>query len=333
MADSSTILRIAKILARVTSDNAGEADAALHSALARMKRDGVSLRDLLTLSESELYQSSLVKLAELIVQEQTNLSQSARRELYAKYLALIVLKFSGGSSPPPGEDATGKGSSKTGSDRESQRKEYEQRSRDEEARRTKERANPGSGTSTKTPPPENNPKPEKKEATPPHKSTEVVLPLSWNADRFPFSFSPARFFSFLFGRDSFIGCIYGYPKQVFSLLVWSCFVGGLTSLAISALLIFAYSSWKIKLFAIIYTNYFHDGYMGFFIIIFITAYVQYERGELPTGPRHGETDFVSIVMELWRLILFLLWRIVGLIVWLGNMSFLAGAKWRQSREK
>lgn len=333
MADSSTIQRIAKILARVTSDNAGEADAALHSALARMKRDGVSLRDLLTLPESDLYQSSLVKLAELIVQEQTSLSQSARRELYAKYLALIVLKFSGGSSPPPESDSTGKGSSKQSSDRESQRKEYEQRSRDEEARRAKDRANHDSGTSNRTPPPENKPKPKYKDTTSSQKSTDVVLPLSWDADRFSFSFSPARFFSFLFGGNSFIGCIYGFPGMAFNLLFRSLFVGGLTALLIAGIFLYIHSTWKVHIAAYIFTNYFYEGYKGYFLIIFIAAYIQYERGYFPRMPRHGETDFVSIAMELWRLILFLLWRVVGLIVWLGNMSFLAGAKWRQSRDK
>jgi hypothetical protein len=333
MADSSTIQRIAKILARVTSDNAGEADTALHSALARMKRDGVTLRDLLTLPESDLYQSSLVKLAELIVQEQTNLSQSARRELYAKYLALIVLKFSGGSSSPPGDDSTGKGTSKQSSDRESQRKEYEQRSRDEEARRAKDRANHDAGTGNRTPPPENKQKPEKQENGNTQSSTNVDLPLAWDSSRFPFSFSPARFFSFLFGSESFIGCIYGYPGMAFKLFFNSLLVGGVTAVLIAGILLYIHSTWQIYIVAYIFTNFFHESYKGYFLIIFITAYIQYEKGYFPRMPRHGETDFVSIAMELWRLILFLLWRVVGLIVWLGNMSFMAGAKWRQSREK
>lgn len=107
MADQDTISRIGKILARATSDNSNEAEAALKSAYARMQRDGVTVRDLLTLPLQELYQDALVRLIELIVQDQTDLSQSSRRELYARYLQMVVGKFSGGTGggatpePPP----------------------------------------------------------------------------------------------------------------------------------------------------------------------------------------------------------------------------------------
>ncbi|MHB9118315.1 MAG: DUF2786 domain-containing protein [Burkholderiales bacterium] len=97
MADRDTVSRIAKILARATSDNPNEAEAALRGAHARMQRDGVTLNDLLALSEQELYQDVLVRLVELIVQSQSDLSAASRRELYARYLQMVVARFSHGT--------------------------------------------------------------------------------------------------------------------------------------------------------------------------------------------------------------------------------------------
>ena len=112
MADRETISRIGKILARATSDSPNEAEAALKSAYARMQRDGVTVHDLLTLPLQELYQDTVVRLIELIVQDQANLSPSSRRELYAQYLQMVVGKFSGDRAggatpkPPPRDDTS-----------------------------------------------------------------------------------------------------------------------------------------------------------------------------------------------------------------------------------
>lgn len=95
MADRDATSRIAKILARATSENENEAAAALNSAYARMKRDGVTVRDLLALPEQELYQDALVRLVDLVVKDQPDLSPSERRELYAKYFELVAAKFAG----------------------------------------------------------------------------------------------------------------------------------------------------------------------------------------------------------------------------------------------
>ena len=96
MPTQATIQRIAKLLARATSPEAGEAQAALEGAFKRMKRDGVSFDDLLALPQDDLYQDILVKLIDLMLADQPNLSHASRREAYKQYMLLIVAKFSGG---------------------------------------------------------------------------------------------------------------------------------------------------------------------------------------------------------------------------------------------
>jgi hypothetical protein len=95
MADYSTISRIAKILARATSPEPNEAKSALDHAYKRMVRDSVTLADLLTLPEAELFQDTIVRLVDVILDNQTDLSPSTRRKAYAEYMRLIVTKFSG----------------------------------------------------------------------------------------------------------------------------------------------------------------------------------------------------------------------------------------------
>jgi hypothetical protein len=95
MADYSTISRIAKILARATSPEPNEAKSALDHAYKRMVRDSVTLADLLTLPETELFQDTIVRLVDVILANQTDLSPSAKRLAYAEYMRLIVAKFSG----------------------------------------------------------------------------------------------------------------------------------------------------------------------------------------------------------------------------------------------
>ena len=98
MADRATVERIAKFVARAAmTDNKPEAEAALSGAYARMKRDGVSFDDLLTLPEELLYQRGLMDLAAHIVAAQTELSEGAKRDLYSRYATQVVRKFSGSS--------------------------------------------------------------------------------------------------------------------------------------------------------------------------------------------------------------------------------------------
>lgn len=95
MADPTAVLRVAKILARATSPEPHEAATALEHAYKRMVRDQVTLADLLTLPESELFQETLVRLVDVILNHQAALSLPARRAAYAEYMRLIVAKFSG----------------------------------------------------------------------------------------------------------------------------------------------------------------------------------------------------------------------------------------------
>ena len=143
MADLQAASRIARILARSGSDNPHEAVAALNGAYTRMKRDQVTLLDLLELPEQELYQDSLVKLSDLIVKDMTDLSPSARRDLYARYFALINAKFSPEASTA-GQSSGGQGSAGSEQDREAEkRREAERResqAREEAARQAREEA-------------------------------------------------------------------------------------------------------------------------------------------------------------------------------------------------
>ena len=123
MADRETIARVAKILARATSPEPGEAAAALNGAYKRMIRDGVTLQDLLSLPVSELYQNTLTRLADIIVENTPGLSPSERREAYRVYLERIVAKFTDTSSRA-GQGGTSRGD---GSDRSQERDEYRRR--------------------------------------------------------------------------------------------------------------------------------------------------------------------------------------------------------------
>jgi hypothetical protein len=118
MASHANIERIAKLLARATSPEENEAKTALDHAYKRMVRDGVTLQDLLTLSESQLFQDTLVRLVDVILANEPNLSKPARRAAYAEYMRLIVAKFSGA-----GEGA----STSSGGSREEDAREYRKR--------------------------------------------------------------------------------------------------------------------------------------------------------------------------------------------------------------
>lgn len=122
MADYATVSRVAKILARATSPEENEAKSALDHAYKRMVRDGVTLQDLLTLPEAELFQDALVRLVDVILNNQADLSPSAKRAAYAEYMRLIVAKFSGaGQGGASSERATGDSS------REEQARAYRER--------------------------------------------------------------------------------------------------------------------------------------------------------------------------------------------------------------
>lgn len=141
MPTQATIQRIAKLLARATSPEAGEAQSALEGAYKRMKRDGVSFDDLLTLPKDDLYQDIMVKLIDLILADQPNLSHASRREAYGQYMLLIVAKFSGRWDGQ--RSGQGNGSGAQDEEREAAAREYERRRKAEEEGRAQAQGRSG----------------------------------------------------------------------------------------------------------------------------------------------------------------------------------------------
>jgi hypothetical protein len=139
MPSRETISRIAKMLAGATGNDSAEASVKLQGAYKRMVRDAVTLRDLLSLPITELYQDTLNKLVDVILDEQ-NLSPASRREAYSAYMLLIVSRFSGlwdGQSESDSSSGAGQGSgqSSQSTSREEAARAYEERRKAEEAAR------------------------------------------------------------------------------------------------------------------------------------------------------------------------------------------------------
>ena len=105
---SPAIIRIAKILAKGTSENEHEAMQGIAGAYARMKHDHITFDDILALTADDLqthfYQNTLNKLLDYILSEATDLSPSEKRTQYAQYSLIIAHKFAGIDEP------TGQGS-------------------------------------------------------------------------------------------------------------------------------------------------------------------------------------------------------------------------------
>jgi len=105
MADKRAIERIAKMLAGATSPEPAEAESKLRGAYLRMVRDSVSLEDLLTLPQEDLYQDTLVRLVEVILADTQDISPSNRRRAYSEYMWMIAQKFPADGAQSPGRDA------------------------------------------------------------------------------------------------------------------------------------------------------------------------------------------------------------------------------------
>lgn len=196
MSDRETISRVAKILARAGSDNPNEAAQALQGAYKRMLRDGVTLRALLSLPLEELYQDTLVKLIDVILADQPNLSPSAKREAYSEYMLLIVARFSGAWDGQSAKASSFEAKNGQTRSREEEARRYEDRRRQQEAER-------GRGGPSPTPPPKQEEKPYSRQNGNTQKWANRIYPFT--VGKFAFSFSPATFFlalQVLFGRGS-----------------------------------------------------------------------------------------------------------------------------------
>ena len=221
MPDYATINRIAQMLAGATSSEPAEAQVKLHGAYKRMVRDKVSIKDLLTLPKTALFQSTLVKLVDLILSEQHDLSPVGKREAYEHYMLLIVAKFSGGWD---GQSGAGQ-DSRQEDDREAAAREYERRRKaEEDARKAADRQAYGSHRTEE----KSSGDPEK-----PFKWENSKTPKSNNSYKFRlgklhFSFSPAGFFSaiqILFGRGSITWHALRQPGSAFRLFAASLLWG------------------------------------------------------------------------------------------------------------
>jgi hypothetical protein len=216
MPDQGSVSRVAKILARVTSSEPAESAASLQGAYKRMVRDGVSLTDLLGLPLDELYQDALVKLVDVILDNQGNLSPTARRDAYSQYMRLIVGRFS--------EDSGESGSSASGTrqeERDAEARRYEQRRGEQEAERGRGGASP-----PPSPPPKQDEKPFSRTNVKTSKWLNRVF--DFRVGRQLFSFSPAGFLtsvSGLVGRGSITWHALYNPGRTLRLLAASMLYG------------------------------------------------------------------------------------------------------------
>ena len=224
MAQLESFRRIAKILARVTSDNENESMQSVRSAYARMKKDHVTFDDILTLDVSELYQAPLNRLLEHILNEQPDLSPTKKREQYAHYSFLIARKFIGGAEAY--QDAH--------SAKHENAKSEEPSSRAEESQRYHERHGYSSNQHTANQAQEEtttsqDKKPFKQENTKTYKFFNVKL------GKLNFSFSPATFFSNItnsFGQGTIWHSCVKNPQAAWHLLYASLIYACIASIVI-----------------------------------------------------------------------------------------------------
>lgn len=215
MPDRDTIVRIAKILARAGSDNPNEAAAALSAAYKRMARDGVTLNDLLSLPTEALYQETLVRLVDMILADQSQLSHATKREAYAQYMLLIATRF---SAPGQATGAESEGHQQERS-REEAAQEYERRRRQhEEARgRTEQGRTSQSAGEHESPNSQQN-----------SNTVKQQRGFAFNIGRLKFSFSPARFFLAMqpmLGRGSIFWHTFHDPSRALRLFAASLLWG------------------------------------------------------------------------------------------------------------
>jgi hypothetical protein len=121
---------IIALLAKTTSENEHEAKQALDAAWKRMKREGITLLDLLNQPKERLYQSSLMRIAELTALEKYP-TQRIDRESYLSDLYLVVTAFfqQSTSEQPEGKGRKAEEESKA----EKAQRAYDQAQREREA--------------------------------------------------------------------------------------------------------------------------------------------------------------------------------------------------------
>lgn len=221
MPDRETISRIAKILARATNSNEHESAQAIKSAYARMKRDGVTFEDLLSLPAEELEQSALNKLLDHILADDTSLSPKERRDRYSEFSLIIALKFAGVEPNTAKAQSESRHQTK---DEEASRKEQARRYRERnEQTGSQNKAEQGSQQSAQSDRAEQKTQDQQTQNA---KTGDTVRTFNFFGKTF--SFSPATFFSGMseaFGRGSFFHSCLSRPISGLHLLFASFIFG------------------------------------------------------------------------------------------------------------
>jgi hypothetical protein len=323
MPDRATVSRVAKILARANSPEPGEAAAALQGAYKRMVRDGVRVSDLLSLPLEELYQDALVKLIDVILDAQTGLSPVGRREAYAKYLSLIVGRFSQ-------EDRDGAGSKASSGSRTDERaaeaERYEESRRAEEAKRGRGGQQGGDGASSPRGSRSSggSKKPFKHENAKPDKEI-VPYAFAFDAGRFPIHFAGRDLWAYFFGRGSLLVCLIAHPFRGVMLVLLSCFAGLFLSL-IFLLVVSAVSKSVPALTSPLVAGLAKWDILGvpWFAAFVCLGFMIYRHEQGWFFGRRGGSTFEVVGIAL-RLIRALLWRYYGVFVWIANLALLLWA--------
>jgi hypothetical protein len=134
---------VGKLVNRATSDNKEESEAAARGALGRLRRAGETFEAYLAaLDPDAVFQSGLVRVTDQYAFGREDLSEPAKRELYALLVRSISAKYSGGAESAAGESDAAK-------EEELRRREEELDRREREASERESRRgaaeNPGSG--------------------------------------------------------------------------------------------------------------------------------------------------------------------------------------------
>lgn len=142
--DAKLIDTVGKLVNRATSDNREEAEAAARGALGRLRRAGETFEAYLAAVDPDaVFQSGLVRVADLYAFGREDLSEPAKRDLYALLVRSVSAKYSGGAEPAAG------GGTDAAKEEELRRREEEVGRREREASERESRRdgteNPGSG--------------------------------------------------------------------------------------------------------------------------------------------------------------------------------------------
>jgi len=130
---------IIALLAKTTSENEHEAKQALDAAWKRMKREGITLLDLLNQPKERLYQSSLMRIAELTALEKYP-TQRIDRESYLSDMYLLVSAYFVNPStkkPEPEDESKAEKAQRAYEKAEREREANNRRKQEEEQREQK----------------------------------------------------------------------------------------------------------------------------------------------------------------------------------------------------